>query len=156
MLKILQITTPHRNTIFLTKSLIQTISTKMLSWKELDSMDHFAWGVENKRSRASCLLDVSSETYDTLRMICGDEVCFFFSVFLSFFKSLKFYLKNNRSQFFCCRRSKRTLRGPAPSPCWMCLPFGRYVNTSTGWLLRAWEPGGRVHSMRVSSRLSKT
>ena len=71
------ITTPHRNTIFLTKSLIQTISTKMLSWKELDNMDHFAWGVENKRSRASCLLDVSSETYDTLRMICGDEVCFF-------------------------------------------------------------------------------
>ena len=57
----------------------------MLSWKELDNMDHFAWGVGNKRSRASCLLDVSSETYDTLRMICGDEVCFFFSVFPSFF-----------------------------------------------------------------------
>ena len=37
----------------------------------------------------------------------------------------------------------------------MCLPFGKYVNTSTGWFLRAWEPGGRVPSMRVSSRLSK-
>ena len=48
----------------------------MPSWEELDQIDHFAWGVANRRCRASCILDVSSETYDTLRMICGNEVCF--------------------------------------------------------------------------------
>ena len=48
---------------------------KMLNWQELDQIDHFAWGVGNKRRRASCVLDVSSDTYDTLRF-CGDEVCF--------------------------------------------------------------------------------
>ena len=52
----------------------QPALAKMLNWQELDQIDHFAWGVRNKRCRASCVLDVSSDTYDTLRF-CGDEVC---------------------------------------------------------------------------------
>ena len=59
---------------------------KMLSWQELDQIDHFAWGVGNKRCRASCVLDVSSDTYDTLRMICGDEVCFPSLFFWAFYR----------------------------------------------------------------------
>ena len=109
----------------------QLALTKTLNWQELDQIGHFAWGVGNKRCRASCVLDVSSDTYDTLRMICGDKGCFRSLFFLSFL-SLKFYLKNNSSQFFCCRGSKLTLMGPLLSPWWMCLSFGKYANTSTG------------------------
>ena len=54
----------------------QLSSTKILNWQALDQIGHFAWGIGNKRCRASCVLDVSSDTYDTLRIICGDEVCF--------------------------------------------------------------------------------
>ena len=83
---------------FETFSSKQLALAKMLNWQELDQIDHFAWGVRNKRCRASCVLDVSSDTYDTLRMICGNEVCFH-SLFFWAFLSLKFYLKNNSSQF---------------------------------------------------------
>ena len=63
----------------------QLSSTKILNWQALDQIGHFAWGIGNKRCRASCVLDVSSDTYDTLRMICGDEVCFHSLFFWAFY-----------------------------------------------------------------------
>ena len=53
---------------FLTRNL------NMLSWEELDFIDHFAWGLVNQRCRSGCLLEVSRDTSDNMIMMVGDEV----------------------------------------------------------------------------------
>ena len=45
----------------------------MLSWSDLDHIDHFAWGITSKKPRTSAM-EVSPETFDALLMFCGEEV----------------------------------------------------------------------------------
>ena len=46
----------------------------MLSWSDLDLIDHFAWGLSNGKNRGNCAEEVSIDTLDTLVMVCGEEV----------------------------------------------------------------------------------
>ena len=59
---------------FITQSFKHKVASTMLSWSELDKIDYFSWGLVNKKPRTSCVLEVSNETYQTLLLLCGEEV----------------------------------------------------------------------------------
>ena len=115
---------------FLSQNFEKKGSLKMLTWSDLDHIDHFAWGITNKKPRTSAM-EVSPETFDALLMFCGEEVG---SISYNFNckTSLKQLRNENQYNFYCCTESKPTLKGSTRSPCWMCLPSGKYEGTSTG------------------------
>ena len=53
----------------------------MLTWVDQDKIDHFSWGITNKKCRTSCLVEVSRDTWDILQMLCGEEVGSIFYIF---------------------------------------------------------------------------
>ena len=66
----------------LDEKIFWTRNLNMLSWEEVDFIDHFAWGLVNQRCRSVCLLEVSRDTSDIMIMLVGDEVgCSILSLF---------------------------------------------------------------------------
>ena len=128
---------------FLTQSFKQKVASPMFSWSELDTIDHFSWGLLNKKPRTSCVLEVSNDFYQTLLMLCGEEVG---SIFYNFNckTSLKQHPEKKTNTPFLLQGVQSYIDGTRMGPVQDVFAFWQLRRHQRGLLvagLRAWRKG---------------
>ena len=139
----------------------------MLTWVDLDKIDHFSWGVTNKKCRSACLSEVSQDTWDILQMLCGEEVGSTFYIF-NCKTSLKQHSEIKTNSFFIAAGNPslhRRAEHGARAGC-VCLlantkaparaPGGVFGSLEEGYPRCGYPPGLAKFSTEIMLHLKKT
>ena len=115
--------------------------SKMLPWQELDCLDHYFWGLCNKRDRTSCLQEIGNETWDALLMLCSEEVgSFLYSVL---YDKVRFNTRKN-NQIISLQGIQSYIDGVTVEPVLDVIAFWAIQKNERGLLLaclEAWRKG---------------
>ena len=116
------------------KSLLK--KSKMLSWQELDSLDHYSWCPCTKKDRTACLQEIGNETWDALLMLCSEQVGSFSYSFV--YDKFRFNTRKN-NQIFSLQGIQSYVDGVTVEPVLDVLAFWAIRKHERGLLLACLE-----------------